>query len=409
MGIDSFIKNASIGVLITDEEGGIISCNPFTEGIFGYEDDELLGQKVEILIPREKREQHIINRKNFCNNPFPREMGGALNIEGIRKDGSTVPVQICLSSYFHENQIRVVSFIIDISLRREYQTKLVKLTMELESRVGQRTRELSTTLSNLKLAHRHLEEKVKQRKMAEKHMLITLEKEKELGELKSRFVSMASHEFRTPLGGILSSASLVEIHHKVGNTDSVIKHVKSIKKSVQNLTTILEEFISTDKLDQGLVTCNRTCFSLVHLVDDIKEGLILQSSKYKNISIYHYDQNITLFQDQNMLRSILINLFSNAVKYSEDEDSEIIFESKKVGRNIVITVQDFGIGIPHEDQKYLFGCFFRAKNVHNIKGTGLGLNIVKRYLDLMKGTINFISNENEGSTFTITLPMEQHE
>jgi len=110
-----------------------------------------------------------------------------------------------------------------------------------------------------------------------------------------------------------------------------------------------------------------------------------------------------------MLRSILINSFSNAVKYSDKEDSKVIFESKVVGRKLVVTVQDFGVGIPEEDQKYLFGCFFRAKNVHNIKGTGLGLNIVKRYLDLMKGTINFISNENEGSTFTITLPMDQNE
>jgi|GEM_PF-4018314 len=250
MVIDSFIKNASIGILITNEEGRILSCNPFAEGIFGYEDKELLGKIIEILLPEEKRKQHILYRKEYCKNPFPREMGGANNIEGVRKDGSALPVQICISSFYDEGELRIVTFIIDITLKREYQTKLVKLTMELESRVGQRTRELSTTLSNLKLAHRHLEEKVKQRKIAEKHMLLTLEKEKELGDLKSRFVSMASHEFRTPLGGILSSASLIEIHHKVGNTESVAKHVKSIKRSVQNLTTILEEFLSTDKLDQ---------------------------------------------------------------------------------------------------------------------------------------------------------------
>ncbi|HTA26454.1 MAG TPA: ATP-binding protein, partial [Bacteroidia bacterium] len=252
-----------------------------------------------------------------------------------------------------------------------------------------------------------VEQNITRKKKAEEDMKRALEKEKQLNELKSRFVSMASHEFRTPLSTILSSSSLVEKYLDKADSDpasvkeNTTRHLKRIKSSVGNLTSILNDFLSLDKLEQGKVDIKPSHIQIdkfsEELIDEI-QGTLKRGQKI----IYKNNGDTSIYIDKQMLKNILYNLISNASKYS-DEGSIIEFASTldKTGLNLAVT--DHGIGIPDNDQIHLFERFFRAKNVTNIQGTGLGLNIVKRYTDLLNGTISFSSSEGKGTTFTIQI------
>jgi signal transduction histidine kinase len=232
-----------------------------------------------------------------------------------------------------------------------------------------------------------------------------LEREKELNELKSRFVSMASHEFRTPLAGIMTSISLIGKYVGDENQPKRDRHVQTIKKSVRNLTSILNDFLSLDKLEQGKITSNPIQFDFVSFLAELAEEFRETSQKNQNLVLEHKDLSIFLYLDREMIRNVLVNLISNAVKYSP-EASTITLSSEVKGDRLVVSIKDQGMGIPEADQRHLFERFFRAKNVTNLQGTGLGLNIVKRYLDLMNGMISFESKENTGTTFTVSLPLE---
>ncbi len=246
-------------------------------------------------------------------------------------------------------------------------------------------------------------------KKGEEEIRKTLEKEMQLNELKSRFVSMASHEFRTPLGAILSSTSLIEeyLERKDSTIDFVRekseKHIKRIKSSIGNLISILNDFLSLEKLEQGKIDLSPTLFSLSEFSKELIEEMQPLLKKGQKIEYSHKgDNSVEVFIDQQMFRNVVFNLLSNAIKYSP-ENSIIEFCAENVKNGIEVSVKDHGMGIPEEDQKHLFERFFRAKNSTNIQGTGLGLNIVKRYIDLMDGTISFTSEEGKGTTFNIAL------
>lgn len=229
-----------------------------------------------------------------------------------------------------------------------------------------------------------------------------LGREKALSDLKSRFLSIASHEFRTPLSTILSSTSLIDKYNKEEQEENRKKHTARIKSSVNNLTGILDDFLSLDKLEQGKVKITRELINLYELAFEITEELngILKPGQVIYLS-YNGERNIV--QDKKILRNILLNLLSNAIKYSAEHKGIYLFIEIENGVAF-IKVKDEGIGIPEEEQKNLFSKFYRARNAINIQGTGLGLNIVKRYVELLDGTITFVSKENEGSTFFIEFP-----
>jgi signal transduction histidine kinase len=250
-----------------------------------------------------------------------------------------------------------------------------------------------------------VETNVTQQKRAEQNMRKSLEKERELNELKSRFVSMASHEFRTPLSTILTSLSLVERYSGPGQEEGRLKHHNRIKNSVHNLTSILNDFLSLDKLESGMISCNPEEIDLKAKLEDIADEMQSICKAGQAISlIYEGETQITM--DKNMLRNIIVNLVSNAIKYSE-ENKEIEISAAVANGKVQIEVRDHGIGIPEADQLHMFQRFFRAKNATNIQGTGLGLNIVKKYLDLMAGDIWFESLPGKGSIFKFVLPQHQ--
>ena len=226
--------------------------------------------------------------------------------------------------------------------------------------------------------------------------------------MKSRFITLASHEFRTPLSAILSSVSLIDHYIAPEHEEKRNKHIERIKSSVRNLTGILDNFLSLEKLEQGKIETKCTSFELCEFINDAVDeidGMVKKKNQKVN---FDFCDPIEIFQDKKILRNVLLNLLSNAVKYS-GEEKEIYVGVDIKDQFISVYVKDQGIGIPHEAQKDLFSKFFRAGNASNIQGTGLGLNIVKKYVELLDGNIWFTSKENEGSTFTVEIPRHKSE
>jgi len=258
--------------------------------------------------------------------------------------------------------------------------------------VEERTLELKSTLSELEQSQKELSE--------------TLEKEKELSDLKSRFVSMASHEFRTPLSTILSSASLIEKYPTGDQRDKRMKHIYRIKDNVKNLNDILEDFLSLGKLEEGLIKPRHEPVDISELIEDVIHDM--NEVKKEQQKIRFSTEKIGEFMcDKHLLKNILINLLSNAIKFSKEDDT-IEITTRMPGDIFILSIKDHGIGISKEDQLHLFDRFFRGKNAFNIKGTGLGLHIVMKYVQLLNGKIECLSELNRGSEFILSLPINSN-
>ncbi|MBL4649177.1 MAG: HAMP domain-containing histidine kinase, partial [Aureispira sp.] len=232
-----------------------------------------------------------------------------------------------------------------------------------------------------------------------------LEKERELSELKTRFISTASHEFRTPLSSILSSVSLIGRYTTTETQDKRLKHINRIKSSVQNLTQILEDFLSLSKLEEGKRQDSKHIFDLSTLILSTIEEVSTFAKPGQILEYGHSGEMSVIYSNTQNIKNILINLFSNAIKYSPS-NSKIYISSIIDATTVTISVRDEGMGIPLDQQKHLFSRFFRADNAVAIQGTGLGLYIVKKYLENIDGTIDFVSEPEQGTTFTIRIPKE---
>jgi PAS domain S-box-containing protein len=397
-------QSMSEGILMVDEGGKIVIANPVAEHIFGYDKNELTDVMLEELLPERYRGRHINFRKGFNAHPEPRRMGFGRDLTGLKKDGQEVPIEISLSYTKVQGKILVMAFISDISQRKKAEDalkrseeQLIVYAAELEKKVQSRTEALHKTIQEL-------ENEVIERKKAEEEARKSLEKERELNELKTKFVSIASHEFRTPLSTVLSSASLINQYNDRGEKEKVDKHVQRIKSSVNHLTSILNDFLSLGKLEEGVIDINKESIPLKEFVDGVHEELSPVLKPGQTLDIAYETSLNEIYSDPRILRNILFNLISNASKYS-DIDKEIVLKFEDVDNNFIFSIHDKGIGIPEEDQKHLFDRFFRASNAGNVQGTGLGLNIVRRYIELLEGTISFASEHGKGSIFTVTIPI----
>jgi len=387
-GMDALFLYATEGILVANEKGEIMNINPSGEKLFGYKNGELIGKKIETLIPQNYLNKHEHHRESFNQNPHARSMGIGNELFGLKKDGSEIPVEISLSPYTTDKGRFVIAFIIDITIRKQAQARLENYSKELEMQVGKRTMILEEAISELEQTKNELNE--------------ALEKEKELNELKSRFVSMASHEFRTPLATIMSSLSLVKSYGDRNDKEKQHTHINKIKSSIHNLTDILNDFLSVSKLEEGKVDNIAEELDIFEFVTGIVSEM-QPLTKLGQKLIYNHDGNKTVRLDKKLLTNICFNLISNAIKFSPEE-KPIVITTEVQPSLITIGVEDKGIGISKQDQEHLFERFFRGNNATHIQGTGLGLNIVAKYVELMKGTIDFESKENEGTTFTITIP-----
>ncbi|MCL5129287.1 PAS domain-containing sensor histidine kinase [Algibacter sp. L4_22] len=243
-------------------------------------------------------------------------------------------------------------------------------------------------------------------KKTERDAKNALKKEQELNELKSRFVSMASHEFRTPLSAIQTSAILINKQNEIGKEPKLEKYVAQIMRNVKLMVVILNDFLSLSKLEEGKVEAHKKVFDFIHFSKIFIEEVSTTKKIGKNIILEAPDHPLLINLDPKLMRTILMNLISNAIKYSP-KNTDIHIKIEESDAFVTLQVQDQGIGIPDDEQEKLFERFFRAKNTQNIEGTGLGLNIVKQYVNLMDGTIDFTSEINKGTTFLIKWPKTQ--
>ena len=387
-GIDALFLYATEGILVANEKGEITRANPSAEKLFGYGNGELDGKKIEVLVPKRLAHKHVGLRDNYNQHPHARSMGAGMELYGLKKDGSEFPAEISLSPYSTPEEKFVIAFLIDITVRKQAEEKLKNYFTELERQVKNRTI--------------ILEEAIEELEKTKKDLHNALDKEKELNELKTRFVSMASHEFRTPLTTMMSSLSLVNKYADQNDTENRSKHVSKIKTSINNLTDILNDFLSVSKLEEGRVENHPEVMNLKAFIADVISEMKGMATNGQTL-IHQHSGNETVSLDKKLLKNILFNLISNALKFSP-EGGHVEITSQVSTTSVKISVKDNGIGISKEDQKHLFERFFRGHNATHIQGTGLGLSIIAKYAELMNGSIDFESKENGGTTFTIIIP-----
>jgi two-component system sensor kinase FixL len=385
--LKAIIETAIDGIITIDDRGKVESLNPAAQKLFGYSLEEVIGRNISMLMPEPDRSGHdgYINR--YQSTGEKRIIGIGREVQGLRKDGTTFPFRLAVSEVKYDERLIYTGFIHDLSKEKEAERRLKEYAAELEGLVEERTRSLKKTVNALS--------------EAKEEVSLSLVKEKELNQMKSRFVSMASHEFRTPLSSVQLSSVLIEKYAAPFNNENIKKHVNKIKSAVGNLTTILNDFLSLERLEAGNVRANTEHFDLVKLAEEVTEEMQMIAKEEQHIIYQHTGVERFADLDQNLLRNCMINLISNAIKYS-GEHTFIEFNTEIHGANYVISISDNGIGIPALDQKNLFQPFFRANNTGNIPGTGLGLNIVLRYAKLMNGTVEFASEVDKGATFTLS-------
>jgi PAS domain S-box-containing protein len=383
---EAFFNFASMGIVVVNSKSLIQSVNPFALKLFGYTIEEVMDKPIEVLIPQRYHHKHVDHRDNYTKNPKSRPMGVGMDLFAIKKDGTEFPVEVSLGNYGNNGNRHVIAFISDISVRKKAETEIDNLNDHLETTVEQRTKELTETLHQLEQSKEELSK--------------LLAREKELNELKSRFVSMASHEFRTPLSTVLSSAYLVEKYASAKDQPKREKHLQRIISSVNMLTDILNEFLSVGKIEEGKIQVRLIEFDIQKHIDSIVQEMQGNSKKEQQIKYLHQGEPIVSF-DLSLLKHIVMNLISNAIKFS-GEGSKIEVTTIVKDKTIELSVKDFGIGISLEDQTHLMERFFRGTNATNIQGTGLGLHIVAKYAELMDGSVVCKSELEKGTEFILT-------
>ncbi len=263
-----------------------------------------------------------------------------------------------------------VAIILDITERKNY-------TQKLEKKVKERTKQLTEALA----------------------------KEKELNELKTRFLSLVSHEFKTPLSSILTSITLLGKYTQTEQQEKRDKHVTTIKNKVKYLDAILNDFLSVERLDSGKVNYNVVSFPLSKIVNEVVYDSNMLLKAGQKIQYPENIDNLIIQFDEKTLQLVLSNLVHNAIKYSP-EDSIIDLQVEIEKNKLILKVIDQGIGIPTDEQKHIFNRYFRAGNALLTQGTGIGLNIAKQHLENLGASLEFNSKENNGSTFIVHIPRE---
>ncbi|CAH8291117.1 hypothetical protein EV196_107105 [Mariniflexile fucanivorans] len=393
----------SEGVIVVDSNQKIVATNASAERMFGYNKMELINQELNILIPQKYRSNHGAHVDGFMKQKESRRMGHGRDLYGARKDGSTFPVEAGLNPLEINGKSFVMTLVIDISIRKEQEIQLQGLNVLLEKKVSERTQELSNTVETLKTVNLERDTEIKKRIEAQNKTKHALKKEKELNELKTKFLSLVSHEFKTPLSGILTSAMLLGKYKLTEQQEKRDKHVKIISDKVHYLNNILNDFLSIEKLETGKINYKYNTFKVSKVVNEVvyNANMLLKEGQ-----IINYPENIdeySMYQDEKIVELALSNLVHNAIKYSS-ENTLVDIKINQDDKQTTFKIKDNGIGVPKKDQKMIFNRYFRAENALLTQGTGIGLNIVKSHLENLGGFITFESEENKGSIFTFVIP-----
>ncbi len=409
--LDAVIEGAIDSIIIISVRGAILRFNAAAAKLFGYTAEEVLNRNVNILMPDPHHSAHDGYLAKYQQTGVAGIIGIGREVEAVRKDGSRIPVRLAVSEVLVGDMRFFTGVLHDLTDIKAREEEILGLTRELEMKVKERTDELQIAINRLLQINKKLEHEISERRYAEEALRKSqqdlkdaFEKERELSELKSRFVSTASHEFRTPLSTIQSSAALIGRYPLSEQQEQREKHITRIKSSVNTLNTILNDFLSLSKLEQGEIVLKADTIQVQELLKETFEeieGLLKDGQELIDID---ETDGLVITSDKGVLKNILFNLFSNAIKYSGAGTIEC--KSQCANGILSISVTDHGMGIPASEQKHLFERFFRAYNATNVQGTGLGLYIVSGYVKLLKGKITFHSTESKGSTFIVTIPFQ---
>ncbi|WP_420572905.1 PAS domain-containing sensor histidine kinase [Kordia sp.] len=386
----------SEGVIIVNEQQEIVEANTAAAKMFGYSRDELIQQSLNILIPMKYHAGHGTHFNGFMKNRETRQMGHGRDLHGAHKNGTTFPVEAGLNPFSIKEKNYVMALVIDITIRKQQEAKIQELYADLEQKVIQRTKELSDTISELEAEN-------KLRLQAEKDAKSALKREQELNELKTKFLSLVSHEFKTPLSSILTSSMLLGKYKLSEQQAKRDRHIKIISDKVHYLNNILNDFLSVEKLEKGKVNYKLSTFKMSKVVNEVVYNANMLLKEGQQINYPDDIDGYSLYQDEKIIELALSNVVNNAIKYSS-ENTIIDISITQNDAMTTINIKDNGIGIPEREQKNIFNRYFRAENALLVQGTGIGLNIVKSHLENLKGSISFESTENEGSTFTLNIP-----
>ncbi len=363
------------GILVYNEMEEIVLANDPIAQIFNYSQNELENIKVHSLF----KDSKIF--KNYIKTPDRKKYKSLIEITGIKKNGQEFPVELSFGKIFYENRPYYKLLLTDISLRKKKEWKIESLNTQLEEEVKIRNIELENVIEKLK---------------------ISLNKEKELNNLKTKFIALASHEFKTPLSAILSSTELMAKYSNLNNIEKHNEHLHKIKSMINHLNNMLDDLLTLENIETGIINIKTSKFKTSELISGVLQYSKPILKKNQKLSFTN-NENKIIVHDFKILSIILTNLLNNAIKYS-GESSEIVVNLNSDESNINITVEDTGIGIPISEQNLIFNRFFRAKNALYYPGTGIGLNIVKGYVQSLNGIISFESIENKGTIFKVQLP-----
>lgn len=364
----TIFEKAGAIIASTDANGIIQTFNPEAEKCLGYKAEELAGKFTPALFhcPEETKQKAMQLSGEFGEHIEPgfetfvakakRNMPHEDEWTFVRKDGTRFPVSLIVTA--------------------------------LRNNAGEITGYIGVAVD------------ISEHKREEDFLRQSLTKEKELSELKSRFVSMASHEFRTPLSTVLSSAYLIEKYTAAEDQPKRVKHLQRIISSVNMLTDILNDFLSVGRIEEGKIHTRYADFNISRFISGIADE-VNNTLKAGQIIHYEHEGNEEVSLDPSLLKHIVLNLLSNASKFSS-ENSPVDIRTFCFDSTIVLKVKDYGVGISKEDQKHLMERFFRGSNAAAVQGTGLGLHIVSRYAELMNGRIECISELEKGTEFIIT-------
>jgi hypothetical protein len=363
------------GILVFNNERDIVLANIPISLIFEYSSEELRKFKACKLF------KNCGVLKNFIIHSDKQKYKTLVELIGVKKSGQEFPVEVSFGKIEYEGKPYFKLLLTDISLRKKREKKIKSLNSQLEEEVKLRNIELEQVIEKLKKS---------------------LSKEKELNFLKTKFIALASHEFKTPLSAILSSTELMAKYADLNNFEKRNEHLSKIKSMINHLNNMLDDLLTLENIESGEINLNITKFNLNDLIRDIYKNSKPLLKKNQQL-IFNNNDDKEIYHDYKIITIILTNLLYNAIKYT-NEDGSIKVEIKSNKKNIYFTIEDNGIGIPINEQNLIFTRFFRAKNALYYPGTGIGLNIVKGYIQNLNGAISFESTENKGTIFKIQLP-----
>ena len=391
------------GICIANHEGRIVMINSATEDIFGYKEAELLGQKIDFLIPKDQRKAHLQHFNSYLDFPKKHKKGKGHEFFGLHKNGTILDLEIGLNHFVHEGNFFAKALISEISTRKKKELRIQERNKNLEKKVQQRTSQLREAIIDLERSNLKLKEEIKDRICAEKNANSAFEKEKELNIMQTKFMSLASHEFKTPLSGILTSASLIDKYNEIGAKEKIGSHTLTIKTLVIQLNSILDDFLFLEKTESDTYSFQVSKFKICELVSRLIDDVSIMLKEGQRIELEPCVNAIEVSQDRKVIDIIIRNVLYNAIKYSDK--NSIIKISIRKDKYLEIAIQDQGIGIPKEAQQFVFDRFYRSKNALHIQGTGIGLNIVKKHMEKLNGSVALESEEYKGTTITIKIPL----